>query len=55
MDFLDLVDAFVERAINSSSNCERTTDNCAQTNKEAREGLVAYFTIDDLHRRDILS
>lgn len=54
VDLLDLVDAFVERTVNRSSDCECTTDDSAQANKEAREGLVAHFAVDDLHRRDVL-
>lgn len=54
MDLLDFVDAFVERTINRSSDCERTTNDSAQANKETGEGLVAHFPVDDLHWRDIL-
>lgn len=54
MDLLDLVDAFVERTINSSSDRERTTNDSAQANEKTGEGLVAYFAVDDLHWRDVL-
>jgi hypothetical protein len=54
MDLLDLVDAFVERTIHRSSDCERTANDGAQANEETGEGLVAHFAVDDLHWRDIL-
>jgi hypothetical protein len=50
VDLLNLVDALVQRTINCRSDSERTTNNGAETDEEARERLVTDFTIDDLHR-----
>jgi hypothetical protein len=49
VNLLDLVDALVQCAINSSRNSERATNHCAQAHKEARESLVTDFAVDDLH------
>ena len=54
MNLLDLVDAFVERTINRSSDRERTANDSAQADEETGERLIAHFTVDDLHWRDVL-
>jgi hypothetical protein len=54
VDLLDAIHTLVQRSIHCCSNGERTADDGAETDEEAREGLVADFAVDDLHGRDIL-
>jgi hypothetical protein len=51
---LDSIDTLVQRAVDRRSDCERTANDSAETHEETRERLVANFTIDDFHRRDVL-
>lgn len=49
MDLLNLVDAFVQGAVDGRGDGKRTANDSAEADEEAGEGLVADFTVDDLH------
>lgn len=48
------IDALVENAVYGRGDCKRTTDDSAETDKEAGEGLGADFAVDDFHGGDVL-
>ena len=54
MHFLDSNDTFVDTSIDGCSNSEGTSDNSANTSKEANKRLGAGFAVYHLHWRDIL-
>jgi len=51
---LDFIDALVQCAIYCRRHRQRASNDCAQTDEEARKRLFAHFAIDDLHGRNVL-
>jgi hypothetical protein len=49
VQLLDPLCTLVQHSVNGSRYCERTANDSANANKEARETLASRFTVDDLH------
>ena len=54
VQLLQLGRPLVQRTINSSGDSESAANDGAHADKEARERLGAGFTVDNLHRGDVL-
>jgi len=46
--------SLVQQTIYRRSYSQRATNDRTYTDQEAREGLGAYLTVNDLHGRDVL-
>lgn len=49
MQLLDPLCTFVQHSVNRCRYCERTANDSANADKEAREALASCFTVNNLH------
>ena len=54
MNLLHPLATFVQRSVDRSGYCQRTTNDSAHTDQETRKALAPGFAIYDLHGRDVL-